>query len=81
MPGGYAVGVSVWEGRNTAARVLTQLALSLTITLRTPTPSEQQVHSKVSLRCAVDTVHRRGVCSNRPHGFGEAARRASSLRT
>jgi hypothetical protein len=50
-------------------------------TLRADPPSEQQVHSKVSLRRAVDAVQRCGVCSNRPSGFGKAARRARSLRT
>jgi hypothetical protein len=35
---------------------VTQLGSSLTHTLREATPSEQQVHSKVSLRRAVDTV-------------------------
>jgi hypothetical protein len=61
-----------------AARVLpphklVQLGqVSHTRTLRADPPSEQQVHSKVSLRRAVDAVQRCGVCSNhRPSGFGK----------
>jgi hypothetical protein len=43
---------------------------SPTHTPRADPPSEQQVHSKVSLRRAVDAVQRvwSGACSNRPSG-------------
>jgi hypothetical protein len=44
------------EGEGFELRRVTQLGSSLTHTLRAATPSEQQVHSKVSLRRAVDTV-------------------------
>jgi hypothetical protein len=56
------------EGEGFELRRVTQLGSSLTHTLRAATPSEQQVHSKVSPRRAVDTVQRgwSGVCSNRP---------------
>jgi hypothetical protein len=44
------------------------------LTLRADPPSEQQVHSKVSLRRAVDAVQRGGVAVFEPaSGFGEAA--------
>jgi hypothetical protein len=44
------------EGEGFELRRVTQLGSSLTHALRAATPSEQQVHSKVSLRRAVDTV-------------------------
>jgi hypothetical protein len=53
-------------------RRLTQLGSSHTLTLRANPPSEQQVHSKVSFRRAVDAVQRWSGVFEPASGFGEA---------
>ena len=65
--------------RGCASRV-DQNQEKLSPTLAASPPSEQQVHSKVSLRRAVDAVSRCGVACVRSGAQGQAARRASSLR-